>query len=97
MNWIGTSLVGVLLTAAPAFAASAPADANFAAFVQVCADTHADYPAVVAAADAQGWKAAQVNGDTLPGVTVTDTLPPAGLTATSIGGVGWSCSQPSGP
>ncbi|HQR11990.1 MAG TPA: hypothetical protein PLW68_11745, partial [Casimicrobiaceae bacterium] len=30
-------------------------------------------------------------------VTVTDTLPAAGLTATSITGGGWSCSQPSGP
>jgi hypothetical protein len=70
---IGISLIGVLLAAAaPAFAA--PADSNFAAFVQICADTQADYPAVVAAADAQGWRPAQVNADTLPGVTVTDTL-----------------------
>ncbi len=30
------------------------------------------------------------------GVTVTDTLP-AGLTATAIGGAGWTCTQPSGP
>ena len=30
-------------------------------------------------------------------VTVTDTLPPAGLTATSISGSSWSCTQPSGP
>lgn len=74
MTRIATSLIGVLLVAAPAFASPAPADANFAAFTQVCADTHADYPAVVAAADAQGWRPAQVNGDTLPGVTVTDTL-----------------------
>ena len=29
-------------------------------------------------------------------VTVTDTLPP-GLTATSIGGTGWTCTQPAGP
>jgi uncharacterized repeat protein (TIGR01451 family) len=29
-------------------------------------------------------------------VTVTDTLP-AGLTATSIAGTGWSCTQPAGP
>jgi uncharacterized repeat protein (TIGR01451 family) len=29
-------------------------------------------------------------------VTVTDTLP-AGLTATSIGGAGWTCAQPLGP
>ncbi|MCC7217075.1 MAG: DUF11 domain-containing protein [Burkholderiales bacterium] len=29
-------------------------------------------------------------------VTVTDTLPP-GLTATAIGGVGWTCTQPAGP
>jgi len=30
-------------------------------------------------------------------VTVTDTLPPSGLTATFITGTGWGCSQPSGP
>jgi uncharacterized repeat protein (TIGR01451 family) len=30
-------------------------------------------------------------------VTVTDTLPAAGLTATGMSGSGWSCSQPSGP
>ncbi len=30
-------------------------------------------------------------------VTVTDTLPPSGLTATSISGSAWSCTQPSGP
>ena len=29
-------------------------------------------------------------------VTVTDVLPP-GLTATAIGGAGWSCTQPAGP
>ena len=29
-------------------------------------------------------------------VTVTDTLP-AGLTATAIGGTGWTCTQPAGP
>ena len=29
-------------------------------------------------------------------VTVTDVLPP-GLTATAIGGTGWSCTQPAGP
>ena len=29
-------------------------------------------------------------------VTVTDTLPP-GLTATAIGGAGWTCTQPAGP
>jgi uncharacterized repeat protein (TIGR01451 family) len=30
-------------------------------------------------------------------VLVTDTMPPAGLTATSISGSGWTCTQPSGP
>ncbi len=30
-------------------------------------------------------------------VTVTDTMPASGLTATSINGSGWSCTQPSGP
>src|SRR4029077_20956769 len=29
-------------------------------------------------------------------VTVTDTVP-AGLTATAIGGTGWTCTQPGGP
>ena len=30
-------------------------------------------------------------------ITVTDTLPAAGLTATAISGTNWNCTQPSGP
>jgi uncharacterized repeat protein (TIGR01451 family) len=36
------------------------------------------------------------SGTTLGTVTVTDTIP-AGLTATAIGGQGWTCTSPSGP
>ena len=36
------------------------------------------------------------SGTTQGVVTVTDTIP-AGLTATAIGGQGWTCTQPSGP
>ena len=36
------------------------------------------------------------SGATQGTVTVNDTIP-AGLTATAIGGQGWTCSQPSGP
>src|SRR5206468_3234038 len=35
-------------------------------------------------------------GSTSGTVTVSDTLP-AGLTATSISGTGWTCTQPAGP
>jgi len=35
-------------------------------------------------------------GSTNGSVTVTDTIP-AGLTATAIGGTGWSCTAPAGP
>jgi hypothetical protein len=74
---IGTSLSGALLAvAAPALALAAPAsgDAGFDAFAQVCAETHADYPAIVAAADAHGWKATEVTAATMSGVAVTDKL-----------------------
>jgi len=74
VNWIAPSLAGALLAgAAPALAAPDSAKA-FAAFVQVCGDTHADYPAVAAAADAGGWKTTQVKADAFPGVTVADSL-----------------------
>ncbi len=36
-------------------------------------------------------------GSTSGAVTVTDTMPPQGLTATSISGTGWTCTQPAGP
>jgi hypothetical protein len=71
---IGTALIGALLAAAAAPAFAASADASFDAFAQVCADTHADYPAVVAAADAHGWKATEVTAATMEGVAVTDKL-----------------------
>ena len=75
MNWIGPSLAAALITApaAPAFAAPDSAKA-FAAVVQVCGDTHADYPAILAAADAGGWKTTQVKADAFPGVTVAESL-----------------------
>jgi hypothetical protein len=73
---IGTFLIGALLgvCAAPVLAAPATGDAGFDAFAKVCAETHADYPAVVAAADAHGWKATEVTSDTMNGVAVTDKL-----------------------
>jgi hypothetical protein len=71
---IGIALTGALLVAAATPAASAAAEANFDAFAKVCADTHADYPAVVTAADAHGWKATQVTAATMDGVAVTDKL-----------------------
>ena len=36
------------------------------------------------------------SGSTTGTVTVTDSLP-TGLTATAIGGTGWTCAQPAGP
>lgn len=76
MTRIRTSLIGVLLgfAAAPALAAPAPANVAFDAFAKVCADTHVDYPAVVAAADANGWKPSDVSSATMDGVQVTDKL-----------------------
>lgn len=74
MNWIGSSLAAAFLAAAaPAFAAPGGAQ-SFAAFTKVCGDTHADYPAVVAAADAGGWRPTQVKADAFPGVTVAESL-----------------------
>ena len=74
MTRIGTSLIVALLAAPGTSAFAAPANANFDAFAQVCAETHADYPAVVAAADAHGWKPTEVTSDTMNGVEVTDKL-----------------------
>jgi hypothetical protein len=65
------------LAAAAAACLAAPACAageeqTFAAFRALCADTAADYPAVVARADADGWKPAAIMADTMKGVSVTD-------------------------
>lgn|GEM_PF-7121823 len=74
MNWIAPPVALALLAgAAPALAAPDSAKV-FAAFVQVCGDTHADYSAVAAAADAGGWKMTQVKADAFPGVAVADSL-----------------------
>ncbi|MGI8840283.1 MAG: hypothetical protein ACR2F8_05820 [Caulobacteraceae bacterium] len=74
MNWIGPFLAAALVAAAaPAFAAPDGAKA-FAAVVQVCGDTHGDYPAIAVAADANGWKTTQVKADAFPGVTVAESL-----------------------
>ncbi len=74
MNRIGPSLAAALVAfAAPAFAAPDSAKA-FAAVVQVCGDTHGDYSAISAAAEANGWKTTQVKADAFPGVTVAESL-----------------------
>ena len=74
MNRIGPPLAAAVMAfAAPALAAPDNAQ-SFAAFTKVCGDTHADYPAVLAAADAGGWKTTQVKADPFPGVTVADSL-----------------------
>lgn len=75
MTRIGTFLIGALLAGAAAPALAAPDGAqSFAAFVKVCGATHVDYPAVQAAADANGWKPTQVKSDAFPGATVTESL-----------------------
>ncbi|MGI9170307.1 MAG: hypothetical protein ACR2FH_09055 [Caulobacteraceae bacterium] len=74
MNWIGPCVIAALMAvAAPALAAPDSAKA-FAAFAQVCGDTHADYPAVLAVADAGAWRATQIKADPFPGVTVAQSL-----------------------
>ncbi|MEO8927458.1 MAG: hypothetical protein ABI306_09895 [Caulobacteraceae bacterium] len=76
MNWTERSLAAAALVAVAASPALAAPDGalSFAAFVQVCGATHADYQAVLAAADAGGWKTTQVKADPFPGVTIADTL-----------------------
>lgn len=71
---IKTAIAASLLAAVAAPALAAGGQPAFDAFDTVCGATHADYPAVVAAADAHGWKATQVKADTLPGVSVTDSV-----------------------
>ena len=57
---------------APACAAAQPA---FNAFASVCGDTRADFPAVAAAADAQGWRKSDVVAESsMPGVAIADRL-----------------------
>jgi hypothetical protein len=73
VNRINALFASAILAAlaAPAFAA-AP-DSPVATFTALCADTHVDFPAVSAAADASGWKAQEAPGDTtMAGVTVSD-------------------------
>ncbi len=62
------------LIAAPALAAAPDAGQAFDAFAAVCADTHVDYPAVTAAADAGKWKPTEVKAATMEGVAVTDKI-----------------------
>jgi len=58
-----------------AIASPACADPVFAAFTKVCADTRADFSAVTAAANANGWKKSDSAGDTtMEGVDVSDRL-----------------------
>lgn len=72
MNWIITSLAAAAVTAIalPAFAEGG--EQAFGAFRQLCVDTKADYPAVVAGIDAGGWKATEILADTMKGVSITD-------------------------
>lgn len=93
MNRIALLLAAGLLAPAPAAlaASSAPGasgDAWFDAFTQVCGDTHADYAAVVAAAQAGGWTAAEVSSAPMDKVTVAETL----SRATKVDGVALTLS-----
>ena len=79
MTLVKTCLAAALgaIIAAPAVAGGPPGPAGgqaFDAFAQVCADTHADYPAMTAAADAGGWKATEVRAGTMEGVAVSDKI-----------------------
>ncbi len=67
-----------------AFAADAANDPAFDAFRKLCADTGADFPTVVKAADADGWRDAEVIADDLPGVSVTDKAARAKGTGTDV-------------
>ncbi len=66
-----TIMAGVLAGASPNLAFAAPA---FDAFRQICGDTHADFPAVVKALDANGWVATDVKATTMEGVTVSEQV-----------------------
>jgi hypothetical protein len=64
--------VAAAVLAFPLSALAADADPALDAFRTLCADTGADFPAVVKAAAADGWTDAEVMADDLPGVSVTD-------------------------
>ena len=76
MDVIRTALAAVAVgaLAVPVLAAPPAAQGAFDAFARVCGETHADYAAVTAALDTQGWKAAEVKAATLQGVTVSDHI-----------------------
>ncbi len=88
MNRIAPLLAAAFVAASAAPALAAPdGDTAFAAFVQVCGETHADYSAVAAAADADGWRPTQVKADAFPGVVIADSLSrdsSAGLAALTL-------------
>jgi len=63
-----SAALAVALFALPGVAAAAPA---FDAFRQICGDTRADYAAVVTAANAGGWAAADVKAEMMEGVVVS--------------------------
>jgi len=72
---INTALVASLAAAALAVPARAAADPTFNAFATVCGDTRADFAAVAAAADAQGWRRSDVVAESsMPGVAVAERL-----------------------
>ena len=74
MNWIATSIVAVACAALAAPAGAVTSDQAFGAFRGLCADTGADYVAVVAAANAADWKPTEILADTMKGVSVTDKV-----------------------
>jgi hypothetical protein len=72
---INTALVASLAAAALAAPACAAADPTFNAFATVCGDTGANFAAVSSAADANGWRRADVVAESsMPGVAIADRL-----------------------
>ena len=67
-----TCLAVAALAAIAAPASASQADDTFKAFRQVCGDTRADYAAASAAAAQNGWKATDVMGNAMPGVTLVE-------------------------
>ena len=74
MTLVKTCLAAALGAAIAASAHAATAQPAFEAFATVCADTRVDYPAITAAADTGGWKAAEVRAATMEGVAVSDKI-----------------------
>jgi len=72
VNPITLSLIAAAAISLAAPVCAAGEDQAFGAFRALCADTAADYPAVVAKADAGGWKPAEIVAETMKGVSVTD-------------------------